>query len=832
MALQPDFGVSNTTLSRLHAGAVSDGAVIRELFRVACTSRLVLSGRRTITGEAEQARIRAVEEDHLVVRTSGLEGSAGSRFLLRFGVDGRVFSFTTLAIDDLSQPAARISIPTILYVAERRDRNRLTSDGPSKWTVRVRSIESGWSSDAVVEDYSPVGLNVCLAGHPNVRLGETLEVRFENGDLAGTMRWGQIKHLKPMASPRNWTCAGMAISEARHTPPLAVERRERIADSSRWQRVRTGVNLLSAGAAAARARVWSRGSAIASHPIELVDFENSRGERLRGILDRTEAEGPITSVVIPPAWGRTKETLLPLALTIVETFRKAGCGVAVLRFDGTRRRGESYKEPGFSASSSEHLAFRLSHAIEDISAAAQFMTESGQLNCAKVVLITFSAASIEGRRAVLLDGGRTFAGWVSVVGTPDLQSGLRAVSGGVDYVGGFERGLAFGSQEVMGVRVDVDGIVRDAIDLRLPFLEDARRDMEAIRVPITWIHGAYDGWLELDRVREILGCGQREGRRLIEVPTGHQLRSSLEALEVFQLVAAETASIATGRKVAGVLPDLRLLEERRTAERARVPKVSLQLRDFWRSYLIGQDGHLGIELMNASSAYRTLMNVQIDALRLVDGDRIADVGSGTGSFPLGLVERGYELRGISIDEIDFVEEALERARARLGIATCMRMGVTFECCNLEDHRDRQRIFTPKRYSAALLSLLLGYVSDPAGLLRDLRPAIRPGGRVVASTMRKDTDPSRVFFEGVDELRAGRAREVFGEASERTLEASTRQFLNEAARILDLEEAGVFRFLDSDEMASMLEDAGFEVVDCLRSFGDPPQAIVLVARARD
>jgi len=538
----------------------------------------------------------------------------------------------------------------------------------------------------------------------------------------------------------------------------------------------------------------------------------------------------MTGVIIPPAWGRTKETLLPLALTIVEAFRQADERVAVLRFDGTRRRGESFKDAGCERIGLEHLTFTFSHAVDDIIAAANYVTSPSGLGCEKCLLVTFSAASIEGRRAVL-EAGAGIGGWVRVVGTPDLQSGLRAVSGGVDFVGGAERGVKFGLQEIMGVLADVDLLMEDAIRNRLPFLEDARREMEQIQIPIAWIHGAHDGWLDIERVREIMGCGNGGDRSLIEVPTGHQLRSSIEALEVFQLVAQEVARIALGRSVTSAVPDLVSLEARRAAERGRLPKVTARLDEFWRDYLVGRDGRLGIELMTATTAYAELMRLQIDGLRLKDGDRVADVGSGTGSFPLALLGRRETPARIGIDEIDFVAAAHDRARDRLanpleGRDTTIR----FISCDLGDATARSEVFLPQAYDAVLLSLVLGYVSDPLSLLKDLRSSIRTGGRLVVSVMRRDADVSRLFTEAIGELRSGRGREFFGDEGERSLDISARQFLNDAARILDLEEAGVFRFLDPEELRELVCEAGFRPIEEHLSFGDPAQAVILVAEA--
>jgi hypothetical protein len=62
-----------------------------------------------------------------------------------------------------------------------------------------------------------------------------------------------------------------------------------------------------------------------------------------------------------------------------------------------------------------------------------------------------------------------------------------------------------------------------------------------------------------------------------------------------------------------------------------------------------------------------------------------------------------------------------------------------------------------------------------------------------------------------------------------LERASRDFLNDATRLLDLEEMGVFEFRDATEIARMLEATGFLVEKTWSSFGDPPQAVVLAAR---
>lgn len=825
------FRLDSDVLRRLHASSLEDPAVIRRMLESLRDEGIGLTGRRTLRGDAESARIRRVTDSALVITSSYMVRQLGETIYFNFTLAGRsyFFSTVTLLLGPKGEPA-EVSIPSILYVAERRDRPRRMAgpEGDAPRRVRLMGTPSGWTAEAEVDDYSPVGLNVQTTWDPTARIGDQVRVEYLDGALAGRKRWAEIRYAGPTKSRDGWLRLGLAVSEVQQGDPIVVDRRKSITRSSPLERAKRSLALMSAGAVAVSAkfagrdRMQSRGAA----ELHLVEYRNDRGERLKGIIDSTGSTRGSTAVMIPPAWGRTKETLLPLAATIVESFRRAGESVVVLRFDGTRRRGESYKEPGFTAPGSEHLRFTFSDAIDDIITSARFLMEPDGVAASKVILVTFSAASIEGRRAILLDGGKLIRGWVSVVGTPDLQSGMRTVSGGVDYISGGEQGIKFGVQEIMGVATDVDLFLADALALRLPFLEDARRDMATIRIPVTWVHGANDAWLDLERVREVMSCGDTSRRRLIEVPTGHQLRSSREALDVFQLVASEVGEMALERSLKGSMPNLGVLDARRIAERQRLPKLSADVRAFWKEYLVGRNGMLGIELMNATRAFDELMQVQISGLQLESHTCVADVGAGTGAFPLALRDAPV---GLAIDEIDYIPEGLERARDRLEGRPTAGVHLRFVECDLDNAKNRRDTFPPSRYDAALLSLVLSYLNDPVEVLRDIYRSLSPGGRIVVSSLRRDADISRLYLDGVNELRAGRARALFGVEGERKLEESVRSFLNDMARVLDLEEQGIFTFLDSDEIERMASDVGFVSLSSTLCFGNPPQAVVIVGK---
>jgi SAM-dependent methyltransferase len=543
---------------------------------------------------------------------------------------------------------------------------------------------------------------------------------------------------------------------------------------------------------------------------------------------RGPVEGKPVAVVIPPAWGKTKETLLLLAATIVETFTRAGKSVVVVRFDGVRKRGESHNDYECRTPGCEQHHFTFSQGVRDISATMDFLEKCFQP--AATVLVTFSAASIEGRRAAVLEGAR-LGGWISVVGAPDLQSAMRVVSGGVDFLGGFERGARFGLQEIQGVEVDMDRAAEDALQHRLAFLEDARRDMAALTVPLTWIHGKFDAWMDFDRVREVVSAGDSSTRRLLVVPTGHQLRTSREALDVFQLIAVEAFRLSFGQEVDGRLPDLGEVRRRSVLERRRLSSPAVSLRGFWRDYLLGRERRVGIDLMTTTSAYRQLMSLQAKELQVHEGSAVLDLGSGTGSLLETLLADNRSLPGLRLTEVDYVGDALARVRddyAKLAGDLGARVG--FVIADLDADGSLIPLVDCSQ-DAVLASLLISYLREPRHLLAEAVRVLVPGGRIVVSTLRPDADTSALVTKGIAELRMGHGSERVSRLSDAELESTLRDFINDAAKLLDLEEQGVFRFWDRGDLRQLLEAVGLQNVRVVRAYGSPPQVLVAVGTKR-
>ena len=824
--------ISADQLRLLHPRAIEEPTEIASLFERLRDEQVTLRQGLNRRIEPETAKVISVERDHVVLRAEGFDPADQHNLLLNFSLDGQAFSFATVRLDDEVNGRVRARKPRVVYCRERRDRARRTPRGGHLDPSRVLLIEEGRTQhQAQVEDCSAGGLGVRLPGAES-RVSRRFRVRFVDGDRAGWEADAERRHQGPDSARSGWTRLGLALSNYGSPSLLPVVHRTEILPGRTLDRARRRWSTLAQGAAYASTRlVRSLNLRKREGPeIRIVRYQNGRGERLVGIIDSWGDTRGATAVVIAPAWGRTKETLLPLARTIVETFRAANRPVVVLRFDGIRKRGESHNDPECLETGTEHHHFSFSQGVRDISATLDFLESSPELAPSKTILVTFSAASIDGRAAVARESAGRITGWVCVVGATDLQSAMRVISGGVDYVGGAERGVRFGFQEVLGVEVDIDLAGDDAIAHKMGFLEDARRDLAQISQPITWFHGEHDAWMDLDRARDILSRGDTRQRQLVVIPTGHQLQSSRQALEVFQSISLEIGRMALGVELRPELPNFVDLDARRGAERSRGPAVETNLRDFWHDYLVGRDGVLGIELMTSASNYQSLMETQIEALRIGAGDVVLDIGAGTGAFPTQIADRGGCPVPLEIVELDFVKGGLHRTRKRLEERVLPK---GLEVQYLEASLDAPEGFRciPLRSESCdrvLASLVLSYVRDPSELLREIHRVLRPGARLVISVMQRDADISKIYMEGVTELQGGLARRRFGAEGVEQVTQSARTFLNDAARLLDLEEQGTFQFWEPDELATLIRGAGFSNLQVCSAFGVPPQAIMVAA----
>jgi len=672
---------------------------------------------------------------------------------------------------------------------------------------------------------------------------------------------------------------------------------------------------------------------------QVIRLENRRGEEIVGLLNTALPldDKPVPVVIIPPAFGKTKEVLFGLALTLCENFRLLGMPLAVVRYDGIRKKGESHNDPEAHEPPYEMLNTNFSQGASDIVTVMDWLQANPKLRASSIVLLTFSFSALEAR-IVLRDEAqrRRIDYWIACMGTPEFRDLMVRVNCGLDFLEHYQLGIKLGVMPVLGNLVNVDTYVADGVINSVATLEQAREDMRHFDLPITWIYGQFDNWVRSEFIRDVMSVQVEAPREVISVPIGHNARTSKEGLRLFGTITSLIYRFLHKQLVQPVMPGRKDMELMRRAEKDRLPPRNLKNRtSYWQRYLIGDDNLLGFDVMALSDDYQQLMHDQLSALELRPGDRLLDLGGGTGNFVEHLLVTGGELPS-QITVADLIPEAMRRATKKLRarfpvlrepgrfdfialdlemsrylavrrfldgeVGTFEEMADKIENLTLESaikiqedysprlHRilrgeritpahddwlktrfdlheyriitdfnrasryarglspakpDFRRLIMPGGlegtlhlpvkagwYNKILMSLVLSYIYDPGETLREARRIIMPGGLLILSSMRPDTDASGPFTRLLEKIEAMPEEALPQGRPKALLIESLRVFLNDAQELVDLEEAGTFDFFDPDKLEALLEETGWEIVRVVPSYGTPPQGYVYVAKARE
>jgi len=409
--------------------------------------------------------------------------------------------------------------------------------------------------------------------------------------------------------------------------------------------------------------------------VEVVRYPNSRREDIVAILNTTAREGgrrlraPV--IVIPPAHGKRKESTSGLALTLVENFARRGQDVVVIRYDGVRNIGESYKDPECREHGREAMRMTLSQGVDDLEATLDYIANNDVFTSSSVIVVSFSLQAVIGRRVLYNDRlRRRIRHWITVNGAPYAQDLIRNAAGGVDYIGQHQTSSWVGEAAILGVTCSSEYFCGDALSSGLAFVEDARRELPAITAPITWILGCYDAWVDPAIVHELMTRSASAARKVIELDCGHIPLNSEEALELFTTITKEIWRSLEGEEIEPVFPQWREFLNVRNAEWKRTSRSPMpDKRSYWAEYLMGgAEQKISYDVLYASDEYLGFLDRQADLLGIEPGHRVADMGCGTGNFFARYFTRRQGRgrgAGVHVTLVDFVPSALAAAQGKL-----------------------------------------------------------------------------------------------------------------------------------------------------------------------
>jgi len=223
---------------------------------------------------------------------------------------------------------------------------------------------------------------------------------------------------------------------------------------------------------------------------------------------------------------------------------------------------------------------------------------------------------------------------------------------------------------VLGHILNLDAVAQDLIDNRYAYLADVRHDMSRIGIPVSWIYGRYDKWISEREISDIMSVRADGAREVIEIPTGHNLRSSEDAIKTFKIITGLIYRRLHGKNIRLREPDRDAMVNLITYERERLTRTDrVDVREYWKDYLIGGDrSSVGYDFYKNVDEFREFLSLQGSLMEIKNGEIMADMGCGTGIFIERMLEdatnRGLDLSGARLVLLDLVEEALLKTREK------------------------------------------------------------------------------------------------------------------------------------------------------------------------
>lgn len=633
--------------------------------------------------------------------------------ILAFSTEFNAYHGETF-LTSLEEDCIDVEFPKTLFFSEKRSRERETVPAPGKVFLEMTlPYPKGRVIQREVLDLSSMGLSFKTPAAESYFLPGTplRQLRILSEGKKIFEESGEVKHVAPLAEELETESLKIGVEFVAKQPAIVLtpstvkieertggDRREasrRLSDRRAGERRQNMLENLSQftrkiasqGLQFYRNR-WqglAEPDSDSEAEVGLVRYFNRRNEEIVGIVNstgdgRSRMEAPV--VVIPPAYGRRKESTGALAMTLVENFRRLRRNIVVLRFDGVRSIGESYKDRSCRYEGKEMINMTLSQGMEDILTTLDYVRDNPHFDATETILVSFSLSACMARKAILADARQRVSYWISAWGAPDAQSAIRNSTGGVDFIGNYQRGISCGVTNVLGHLIDNDRFCSDAIRSGMAFLEDAKRDMAKIGVPVTWLYGKYDDWIDPQRIREIMRVKSLGTREVVELSTGHMPTTNDEALEAYLMITRHIWRHLFREDTEVRKPSTAAAIRLRNSEWSRTPKYALKDQaDYWEKYLLGQGQlEVGFDVMAETEEYQEFMQQQIEWLDIRRGETIGDFGSGTGLFHQALLSldqtrrlfQDSELNRPMVWSVDFVETALEKSRARLSRLAAQR----------------------------------------------------------------------------------------------------------------------------------------------------------------
>lgn len=558
--------------------------------------------------------------------------------------------------------------------------------------------------------------------------------------------------------------------------------------------------------------LWHHG--FVTESIELVTHS---GKRISAYLDSPTDLPPSTGLVlVAPAYGETKENNILISAHFVAN------GFYAVRFDWTEHVGES---------DGEIFTSTLSKMMDDLLDLVKYQKTTWPRT--KLGIVTSSLAGRVALKAAAQEERIDFLAFLAPV--VDLQYTLRTTYQ-EDLIGNYRKGKRYGTLDVLGFNIDADAFLSDAVRNSFGDLQSSITDAKQIKTPTIICVGERDAWVRSDDARQLyeaLSAGKKDYftmpvalHRLVENPSA--IKAALKRGICFASAgAAEIHAEAVREPIAGEVHSREVYEKSRLKEKYDYSKQAE--REFWKGYLSRFK-----YIYNIHDYWNLLETIYENLGGAWSGQRILDAGCGNGNYGFFLLlKQTYKSRQTPqllgtrpcyYYGTDFIWEAISEADLRMGALqnTLLKpVGVpagrqlllrkNFILADLENGAP----FPDDFFDQICCNLVVSYLQSPEKAVAELYRVLRPGGKILITSLKPNPDLSEVYRNFVAVARSD--DEV----------AEARKLLSNAGEIKLKEVRGLYHFYSEKELKKLVRRCGLRQVRVLRSFGN--QANVVIGR---
>lgn len=539
---------------------------------------------------------------------------------------------------------------------------------------------------------------------------------------------------------------------------------------------------------------------------ESFQFINKKGRKVSGVLDIASDKLAGNFIVIPPAYGETKEESIWLAQYFTSN------GFSVVRYDASNHLGES-------DGSMQNCT--LQNMYEDLSETMDVLFSRFEVKFMGIVASRL--ATLVAIKTAANDSRVQFLTCISPV--PDLQAALKRVYSD-DLVEEFKKGKRWGTRDILGYPVNSDTFLEDAIANEYHSFSSLCNKMSSIKAPILALTAQDDLWSDFDQVKRLLSHASDDKRYLDYFSMdGREAHSIPNAPEFLKLVLSKTIKMISNHYKFNtrdtVVPDPRKIGLQYNIEKTRIRHFALARAeeaetDFWSKYLSD------FRHMSTVSEYSDFFHKIMMLLGNVDpGDRILDAGCGNGSFGrwlLSLAAANKLTADFHYFGADFVSEALqyaqkmhEEAVRKINVNNIkINPNFTYNIVDLT----KSLPYIDNYFDHVCCNLVLSYLPDPVRSIEELLRVSKAGRRIVITSVKPKPDFSSIYRGAVGKCR-----------TQQELDAG-RKLLDNFAGLAEREAHCKFRFFSEQELLSLVQNFKVKRSSVERSFGNQANVLMI------